>query len=199
MKLVAVIAASLLTVAAFAQSPAVETETASAGLLGKRYLGAGFAWTDIKDSSIEGLDAGLVVNVPVNANVDLTASYGYSWVEGVIGVGHTASVAATAYTTKGENKYYGSLSTGYAWVENRFDKDHMVWGAEVGIERAVNDKVATSFSVGYDDDFGQHRESYWNVAIGASYNVTSKIVATAEVALIEGGSVSYLSGVAYRF
>ncbi len=199
MKLVAVFAASLLSVAAFAQSAAVEPQAASAGLIGKRYIGTGFGWTDINHSSIEGLGAGIDVNVPVTANLDITASYGFSWVEGVIGVGHTASVAATSYITRGDSKYYGSLSTGYAWVENRFDKDHQVWGVEVGIERAVNEKISSTFSVGYDDDLGQHREGAWDVAIGATYNICSKLVGTAEISLIEGGSISYVAGVAYRF
>lgn len=199
MKLVALVAASLLSVAAFAQSATVEPQTASAGLIGKRYIGTGFGWTDINHSSVEGLGAGIDVNVPVNANFDLTASYAYSWVEGVIGVGHTASVAATGYITRGDDKYFAALSTGYAWIENLFDKDHMVWGAEVGIERAVNEKVSSTFSVGYDDDFGQHRDSAWDVTVGATYNFSAKLVGTAEVSLIEGGSIGYLAGVAYRF
>ena len=199
MKLVAVIAASLLSVAAFAQSPAVETETASAGLLGKRYVAAGFGWTDLKHSSVDSLAAGLSVNVPVKANLDLTASYGYSWLEGATGIGHTASLAATGYVARGEDKFFGSLSAGYAWVDNRFDSDHPVWGVEVGVERSLNDKFAATLSVGYNDDLGQRRESTWNVALGASYNVTSAIVATAEVAYVEFGSFGYMAGVAYRF
>ena len=71
MKLVAVFAASFLSVAALAQSTTVETESASAGLLGKRYVAAGFGWTDINHSSVEGMAAGLNLNVPVHTNFDL--------------------------------------------------------------------------------------------------------------------------------
>lgn len=81
MKLVAVFAASLISVAAFAQSATVETETVTSGLIGKRYVSAGFAWTDINNSSVEGMGAGLNLNVPVpptSTSTSATATHGWS-------------------------------------------------------------------------------------------------------------------------
>ena len=199
MKLVAVIAASFLTVASFAQSAKVETETETAGLIGKRYVSAGFGWTDINNSSVEGMGTGVDVNIPFHTNFDLTVGYSYSWLEGAIDLGHTASLGVTGYITRGENKYYATLSTGYVWASDDFDSDHGIWGARAGIERAVTEKISASFSVGYDDDFGQHRDAVCDVAIGGTYNITSKLVASAEVAYIEYGSVGYSAGLAYRF
>ncbi len=197
MKLVAVIAASVLSVAAFAQTTAVDTETSSAGLIGKRYVDTGFSWVDINNSSVEGMDAGLAVNVPVNANFDVSLGYSYAWLEGAEELGHTVNAAVTGYITRGENKPFARLNVGYDWA--KFDSDHGIWGAAVGIERAVNSKLSSTLSVGYGDDFGQHRQGAWNVALGATYNVTSKIVVSAEVAYIELGSLGYTAGVAYRF
>ena len=199
MKLVAVFAASLLSVAALAQSTTVETETVTAGLLGKRYVAAGFGWNDYNHTGTDGLGAGLDFNLPVHTNIDLSLNYGYSWLEGVTGVGHVLNAAVTGYITRGENKPYLTLSTGYVWAERRFDSDHGVWGAEVGIERAVNDKISSTFSVGYDDDFRNHGEGLWDVAIGATYNITDKLVGTAEVSYIEYGTIGYSVGVAFRF
>lgn len=199
MKLVAVIAASLLSVAAFAQSANVQTETASAGLIGKRYVSTGFGWVDYNHSSIEGMGTGLDVNIPFHSNFDLTVGYSYAWLEGAEELGHTADVAVTGYIVRGENKFFAGLSTGYVWASEWLDSDHGVWGAKAGIERAVNDKISSTFSVGYDDDFGQHRDSAWDVSIGATYNFTAKWVGTAEVSYIEGGSYGYTAGVAYRF
>ena len=197
MKLVAVLAASLLSVAAFAQSATVDTEASSAGLLGKRYVEAGFSWTDINHSSVEAMGTGLDVNVPVNANFDVSLGYGYAWLEGSEGLGHSANAAVTGYITRDENKPFARLNVGYDWA--KYDSDHGFWGAQVGIERAVNTKVSSTFSVGYGDDFGQHRVGAWDVALGGPYDITTKIVLSAEVAYIEGGSIGYSAGVAYRF
>lgn len=199
MKLVAVFAASLLSVAALAQSTVVETETVTAGLLGKRYVAAGFGWTDLNHSTVESMGAALDLNVPVHTNFDLSLNYGYSWLEGATEIGHVLNAAVTGYITRGENKPYLTLSTGYVWANRNFDRDHGVWGAEVGIERAVNDKISSTFSVGYDDDFRNHGEGLWDVSIGATYNFTDKLVGTAEVSYIEYGSIGYTAGVAFRF
>ncbi|HQF38108.1 MAG TPA: hypothetical protein PK322_03225, partial [Opitutaceae bacterium] len=192
-------AASLLSVAALAQSTTVETETVTAGLLGKRYVAAGFGWTDIHNSSVEGMGAGLSLNVPVHTNFDVSLGYGYSWLEGVIGVAHTAGTTVTGYITRGQDKYFASAGIGYAWCENLWDKDHGIWDASVGVERAVTDKLSLTTSVSYGDDFGQHRDSQWDVSLGATYNFTAKLVGTAEVSYIERGSIGYYTGVAYRF
>lgn len=199
MKLVAVFAASLLSVAAFAQSATVETETVTAGLLGKRYVGTSFGWTDINNSSVEGMAAGLDVNVPVHPNFDVSLNYGYSWLEGAAGVGHTLDAAVTGYITRGEYKPFVSLSTGYAWVEKRFDSDHGIWGAKAGVEHSLTDKFACTVSVGYDDDFRNHGEGLWDATIGATYNITSALVGRVDVSYIEYGSIGYTAGLALRF
>jgi len=199
MKLVAVFAASLISVAAFAQSATVETETASAGLLGKRYVGASFGWTDVNNSSVEGMGAGLNLNVPVHTNFDLNLGYGYSWLEGVVGVGHSANAALTGYITRGAFKPFASVSTGYEWIEKRFDSDHGVWGAKVGVEYELSSKLACEVDVCYDDDFRNHGEGLWDTSIGATYNFTDKLVGMAKVTYIEYGSIGYMGGLAVRF
>ena len=199
MKLVAVFAASLLSVAALAQSTTVETETVTSGLLGKRYVAAGFGWSDINHSTVEGMGAALNLNVPVHTNFDVTLGYGYSWLEGVVGVGHSAKAALTGYITRGAFKPFASVSTGYEWLENRFDSDHGVWGADVGVECELSRKFAIVASVGYDDDFRNHGEGLWDVTLGGTYNFTDKLVGTAAVAYIEYGTISYNVGVAFRF
>ena len=197
MKLVAVLAASLLSVGAFAQSATVETS--SAGLLGKRYAEAGFGLSDYRHTYIDGLASGLNVNLPVNANFDASLGYSYAWFEGDEGIGHSVNAAVTGYLSRGGNKPYARLGLGYAWLHDWIDSDHGVWSTEVGIERAVNDKVSATFSVGYADDFGQHRAGLWDVSVGGTYAFCSKLVGTAEISYIEYGTVGYAVGLAYRF
>jgi len=199
MKLVAVIAASLLSVGAFAQSTAVQTETASSGLIGKRYVEAGLGWVDYRHTSRDGFGAGVGVNVPVSANFDVGVSYQHSYIQHWINVGDYLGTAATGYITRGQDKYFASLSLGYAWAQRWLDSDHTVWGGSVGIERSVNEKLSTSFSVGYDDDLGQHRVGLWDMSVGANYAFCSKIVGTAKISYIEYGSLGYSLGLAYRF
>lgn len=196
MKLIAVLAASTLSVAAFAQT---QTATVDSGLIGSRYVSAGFGWTDINHSSVEGMSTGLDVNLPLNANFDLSLDYSYAWLEGAVDVGHTVDAGLTGYIARGQDKYFAEASLGYSWIDGRFDDDHAVWGVAAGIERSVSDKVSCTLSAGYDDDFGNHREGSWDGTVGATYSFTAKLVGQASVSLIEGGSIGYAAGVAYRF
>ncbi|HLP02485.1 MAG TPA: hypothetical protein VK163_10720 [Opitutaceae bacterium] len=202
MKLIAVLAASSIGVAAFAQS-SVSTETtapvATAGLLGSRYIAAGFGWTDINHSGVDAMSTGLTLNVPVTANVDVSLGYAYSWAEGAIDLGHAAGATVTGYVVRGNLKPFASASLGYDWSPNSIDKDHGIWGADAGVEYALSDSFAVNASTGYTDDFGQHRDSQWDATVGASYNFTSKLVGTASVSYIEGGSFGYAAGIAFRF
>jgi hypothetical protein len=200
MKLIAVIAASTISAVAFAQDTTVSTETtATAGLLGSRYVAAGFGWTDINHSRIDAMSTGLTLNVPVTANVDVSLGYAYSWAEGAIDLGHAAGATVTGYLVRGQYKPFASASLGYDWSPNSIDKDHGIWGADAGVEYALSDKFAVTASTGYTDDFGQHRDSQWDATVGASYNFTAKFVGTASVSYIEGGSFGYNAGIAYRF
>ena len=205
MKLVAVLAASCLSVAAFAQnvttSVPTETESVTAGLLGKRYVAAGFGWTDINNSSVEMMTTGLTVNVPVHTNFDVALNYGYYWLEGNVGLAHELSADVTGYITRGQDKYFATATLGYDYFDNdrNLGGDHGIWAATAGVERALNDKLALIVSGTYADDFGQHRDSEWKATLGANYNFTSSLVGTAEVSYIEGGSLGYVAGLAYRF
>ncbi len=201
MKLAAVLTASLLSVAAFAQSATVETESATAGLLGKRYVGAGFGWTDINRSSVEAMGTGLELNLPVHPNFDIGVNYGYSWLEGAEEIGHTLGASVTGYLTRAENKPYARLSLGQFWGNDDWynDSDFGIWSAEVGVERAVTDKLSLTFGVSYADNFEKGDNGSWSTALGGTYNLTDSLVATAEVAWIEYGSVGYTAGLAFRF
>jgi hypothetical protein len=199
MKLVAVIAASLLAVGAFAQSATVESQSASAGLIGKRYVDAGFGWIDIRHGSEDLFGAGLSVNVPVHANFDVSLDYSHSYITNWTNLSDYLGTSITGYVPRGDSKYFARVALGYSWAQSWASSDHAVWGTDVGIERAVNDKVSATFSVGYDDDFGQHRDGLWDVSVGGTYAFTSKIVGTAEISYIEYGDVGYSLGMAYRF
>lgn len=201
MKLAAAFTASLLSVAAFAQSATVEPSVATAGLLGKRYVGTGFSWADYNHSGIEGVGTGLDFNLPVHANIDLGLGYSYSWLEGAEEIGHTLGASVTGYITRAENKPYVRLSIGQFWGnDDWYDDDSIgIWGAEVGVERAVSDKLSLTFSVSYNDNFENGDNGAWSTALGGTYNITDALVATAEVAYIEYGTIGYTAGLAFRF
>lgn len=201
MKLAAVLTASILSVAAFAQSATVETESATAGLLGKRFVGVGFGWLDVNHSSVEAMSTGLEFNLPVHTNIDLGLGYGYTWLEGAEEIGHTLGASVTGYFTRAENKPYARLSIGQFWGNDDwyYDADYAIWGAEVGVERAVTDKLSLTFSVSYNDDFENGDNGSWSTALGGTYNLTDALVATADVSWLEYGSVGYTAGLAFRF
>ena len=99
MKLAGVCAAILAGSTVFAQqTPAPAVETASSGLLGKRYVEAGFGVTDYNHFGLDLYSTGVGVNLPVASSLDVGLAYSYSWLESFSDFdAHTLAASVTEF------------------------------------------------------------------------------------------------------
>ncbi len=196
-KLIALFAALVASVAVFAQEAKTEQTEQSAGLIGKSHVDLGFSYLDIKHTGTDAFGTGLNVNVPVANYLDVGFSYQHSWRESHSTDSIDAlSVNATGYLTQGQFKPFGALSLGYAWDNG---DNHSIWSADVGVQTAINDKLAVTVSTGYSDSFKNGRYGLWDATVGASYDITKSVSALAEVSYLEYGNFGYSIGLAYKF
>jgi len=193
-KILGVIAALAAGTSAFAQQAAPAT---SAGLLGQRYASAEFGVININHFALDQFGAGVGVNLPLTANLDLGLGYAHTWVESFSDIdSDILSADLTSYFSQGAIKPFGTIALGYDW--NDFD-DGAIWAVRAGFEYDVNPSFSTAISVGYSDDFESGDASQWDVDVRAHYWVTRSVAAIATVSLIEHGNVGYSLGVAVRF
>ncbi len=181
------------------QTPAVGPQE-SAGLLGKRSANLGFAYTDVKHSSTDAYLATTSVNLPVNANLDVTATYDYNWVESN-GSSHasTFSVSATSYMTAGTVKPFATVGLGYNWPKNFAQSERLVYNTAVGIEIDACKAAALVFAVENKGDFKNSDNSIWSAKVGTNIWINKDVAALLSVSLLERGHLQYSLGVAYRF
>lgn len=168
------------------------------GLLGKRHFDLGFAYVDTNHSNTDAYSTGAFVNVPVSANIDVGAGYGYSWAEGNSANDvHSLGTSVTFFTKEGAYmKPFVSLGLDYVWPDNN---DHFTWAADAGVEFAINSKLAVSVSGGFSDDFRGDIDGNWSGDLSANYWLTKSVAAVAAVSWIEGGHVGYTLGCSFRY
>lgn len=205
MKLAGVCAALVAGSAVYAQqAPAVET-AASSGLLGKRYVEAGFAATDVNHTKRDVFGTGVAVNLPVASSLDVGFAYNYAWAEGNSDLNaSTLAASVTEFvdvTGVSGLKAFGTLALGYEWLDTPWgDDEETFWGADLGVEYSFNSKLSATASVGYTDNFhGPSDDGVWNGTVTANYWLTEKLAANAALSLVEGGDVVYGVGVALKF
>lgn len=202
-KLISVFAAVVTVAAVHAQqiqAPAANNavEPSSPGLIGKRYVAAGFAYTDVKHSTTDAYTVATAVNVPTTSFLDLTASYGHGWVEGN-GKNNVESLdlGATAYCQIANVKPFASASLGYIWP--KYISSRFTYGFDAGAEIAVFEKTSVTVSGGYQDTFKKGNVGTWDGTVAVNYWATKDIVLGVTFSLIEKGDTLYGATVGYRF
>jgi len=192
-KLLAVIAAVASSVTAFAQ----QAPAPSAGLLGQRYAQASFGYFDIKNSPVDAFAAGLGVNLPISASLDVGLSYAHGWIESFSNIDSDVVIGdATFIHVSDTFKTFTTLSLGYDW--NDF-QERTIWGARAGAEFRLTPRAALALSAGYDDDFKSGNNGLWDGTARANYWATDKVALIGSVTWIEGGDVGFSIGAALRF
>jgi opacity protein-like surface antigen len=198
MKKIVVIASSLISAAAFAQTATPQTE--NAGLLGKRYAEASFGWVDVNHSSSDAMAVGVDFNVPVHTNFDLGIGYAYSWLEGGTNLGSVLGADITGYYEYQSFKPFASLGLSQVWANRNIDgNQYVAWDVSAGVEHTVTDCVSLGVSISYADAFRSGDNHTWSGDIVASVKLTDKLLGTAGISYIEGGSFGYTVSLIQRF
>ena len=200
-----IIALGALAIAGATYAQTTTSETAPAGLLGQRYAQIEFGAADISDYSKNQYGLGVGANLPLSANLDLSAGYGYSWIRGV---GHVngLSSSVTAYTSFGGAKPFVGGGVGYSWTRWSGGKDNQVnWGLTAGVEIPVGVVTITPRIV-YSDDFEDSYASSQQLSyeVEANYWLNRSTAIFAEVGYVDfkhasDHAVTYGAGARFKF
>jgi hypothetical protein len=186
-----------LATVSFAQQATATASTAS--LLGVQYVEAGFGYLDVKHSDRGEYGVGANVNVPVTANLDLTAGYSHAWLENNDSFyDNVVFVDATAYLTEDAFRPFASAGLGYVWVGSG-DDDFAIWNVGTGVEYSINAKTAVTALVNYSDAFEDRFEGSFSGTAGVSHWFTPSIAGTFSVTWIEEGDVGYGVSAIFKF
>ena len=183
-------------------TPVVTTDatgqTLGSGLLGKRYVDAGFGYIDFKDFNDNQLSAGGSINLPVNANIDLGVGYSYNWLDDHSSIdAHAWDVGATYYFTQGSIKPFGTVSLGYIFQD--FADDEATWGVSAGLEFLATEKLSFRASVGYDDYFDNAYDESISGGVDVAYWFSEKVAGQVGARLFEGGDRGAAASIVIRF
>ena len=211
--LVGTLAALAVGSSLFAQT--AET-SASAGLLGQRYVGASLSIEDFRtfddlvgfevDSAIGG---SLSVNVPVRANLDAGFGYSYDKIDDSVfeATQHAIGAGATVYGSWSGVKPFATATIGYSWTDIEVpstgasaNEDDAFWAAGVGVEVPVGPATALRGRVSYNDSFdSDDGDGSWAFSAGVNHWFTRKVAGVASVTFVEDDSVVYVVGARLRF
>ncbi|PTY07779.1 hypothetical protein DB347_06020 [Opitutaceae bacterium EW11] len=199
-KIVGVLAAAVAASSVFAQTaPENPASEGSSGVLGYRYVEAGFGLVDIRGTSHDQEATGLTVNLPVVANIDVALDYSYNWIKGH-GAAHsnTLDVSGIYYLDAGKGlKPFGGVTVGRYWAPH---DARYTWATFAGLEYQVTTALSVSGSVGYNSDFKRGNDAdYWDGTVTGRYFFTRQIGAFLSASLFEGGDRGLAGGVTYKF
>lgn len=200
-KIASVSAALIVAVAAQAQQ-ASSTATESSGLIGKRYVSATASYTDVPSSTWGLFDSNLTFNMPVLSNVDVGATYEYSWLEGHRKINEQApSVYATGYVTEGAFKPFATFQLGYAWDRNPGfqSSNRAVYATQLGVQWSIDKNLALTLSGNRTADFKSGDNSGYSATLGLNIAVTKSVDVIIQGIWAENATGGAGLGMAYKF
>jgi hypothetical protein len=162
------------------------------GVIGKRYVDAGFGLQDPQEYSDVAEAYGLAVNVPLNRNLDVGLSYSYSTLnytpqgalpgEAIDANSHSIGTYATVYNTieKGIKPFLsvnlGTSASSRDFMGGDHGTNYQWWGLSAGAE-FPSKWVSVIASLSYDDDFkrSEFSNQSWTVKTEVNTWITTKI------------------------
>ena len=178
-------------------TPAFSQSAASPSLLGKRSVETDAAYINYSGYPSD-FSVGTTVNVPLNASFDAGASFDHTFQEGD-STHHYEVLGAhlTGYRDVGGVRVFARATLNYEW----WSVENLVWyQADVGVERALCDRLLVSAFVSWHDFFSsQVLDGSFAGTAKLTYWMTPKVAVSGSGALLEGGSIAYRLGVIFVF
>ncbi|MGC4074826.1 MAG: hypothetical protein QM760_20485 [Nibricoccus sp.] len=185
-----------------------DADSASPGLIGKRYAGADFLLKDYRDLADNGYGGTLVFNQPISEVVDLSANYAFNQAnsQSTDLTQSAISVGAVYYQQLDGYKPFMSAGLGYVWDHWDFpaptvgDNDEgFSYKIGLGVEVPLTDKTAAIGEVSYQDGIDSGTEESWGIELGVNHWFTEKVALKASVYVVEDDSVSFRIGARFAF
>jgi len=200
------IAACGLALAASAQSTGIPAPSTNygKGLLGQTYVGLGYGYTDLHDSSVNLQALRFEYNQPLNTGFDLNLGYTGTRTSLFADNRNTwQSFDANAVAFLPDRTWgrpYLSVGGGWTWVKNAGVKDNsFLYQLETGVEVQATTALSVTPYVKYLETPSLHIDNRWRYGVKANYWLTSQWGVSAGVGLDNKVNTTYALGVNFRF
>jgi hypothetical protein len=206
--LLAAVAAFGLAISSSAQSanagtPAAGSDTGR-GLLGQTYVGIGYGYTDLHDSSVNFQGLNFQYNQPLNTGFDLNLGFGDSWSSPYSGTRirqQTVSASAIAFVPNlAWGRPFIGVNGGWMWTKTTGARDNsFLYGLDTGVEFQVTKELSLTPMVSYTDAASLHVNNKWGYGVKANYWITDQWGLNAGVGQDNKVNMTYSVGTTFRF
>jgi hypothetical protein len=174
----------------------------SQGVIGKRYVEAGFDLQNVQHTSHNAYDANISANIPIIKGIDISGGYSYGWYDRKPLHQDYNDIGTSVKLYKAIEdgvKPFISAGLGYSWFNEKLDSgwyftgngknsyshNSATWGASAGVEFPYK-WISVTPRIGYSDDFSTTSKSTqaWRYGVTASSWITSKIGIYGEAAYV---------------
>jgi hypothetical protein len=206
--LLAIIAVVGLAATAHAQTagagiPAPAPETGK-GLLGQTYVGVGYGYTDLNNSSVNYQGLSFSYNQPLNTGFDLNLDIGNAWSSEFSGVRtrqQSFEAAAVAFIPdRAWGRPFFSVGAGWLWVKTAGVSDNsFLYSFDTGVEFQATRELSITPFVSYTDATSLHVNNKWGYGVKAHYWMTDQWGVAGALSRDNKSNMTYSTGVTFRF
>jgi hypothetical protein len=200
--------ATLLAVAASAQTISAPGAAPDSGLLGKRYVSIDLATENFRHIPVNNrLSEEIDVNLPVASMLDFDFGYAHAQIDDLPLIevqDQQIGGDVTAYKRLGALKPFASVGLSHTWekASNDFGSvrdDYGAYDLGVGAEYSVNRFISVDANADFGQTLGSDKTHTWVYTVGIHAWMTPKVCAAMHVSFNQGDSVSYEAGVRLVF
>jgi hypothetical protein len=197
-----------LTASAWAQTTGASTPAPSAeigkGLLGQTYVGVGYGYTDLNNSSVNLQGLSFDYNQPLNKGFDFNLGFGDAWSSKISGSRtRQQSFEASAVAFMPDlawGRPFFSVGAGWFWTKTAGISDNsFLYSFDTGVEFQATKELSITPFVSYTDATSLHVNNKWGYGVKANYWFTDQWGLAASLSRDNKSNMSYGAGVNFRF
>ena len=197
-----------LTATAWAQTagasiPAPAPDTGK-GLLGQTYVGVGYGYTDLNNSSVNYQGLSFSYNQPLNTGFDLNLDIGNAWSSKFSGTRNrqqSFEAAAVAFIPdRAWGRPFFSVGAGWFWTKTAGVSDNsFLYSFDTGVEFQATRELSITPFVSYTEATSLHVNNKWGYGVKAHYWMTDQWGVVGALGRDNTSNMTYSTGVTFRF
>jgi hypothetical protein len=186
-----------------ASTPAPAPETGK-GLLGQTYVGVGYGYTDLNNSSVNYQGLSFSYNQPLNTGFDLNLDIGNAWSSEFSGVRtrqQSFEAAAVAFIPdRAWGRPFFSVGAGWLWTKTAGVSDNsFLYSFDTGVEFQATRELSITPFVSYTGATSLHMNNKWGYGVKAHYWMTDQWGVAGALSRDNKSNMTYSTGVTFRF
>lgn len=184
-------------------APAPATEVGK-GLLGQTYVGLGYGYTDLNNSSVNYQGLSFAYNQPLNTGFDLNLNLADAWSSQSSG-GRTRQqsfeAAAVAFIPdRSWGRPFIGVGAGWLWTKTAGVSDNsFLYSLDTGVEFQATRELSITPVVSYTDATSLHVNNKWGYGVKAHYWLTDQWGVLGALGRDNKANMTYSTGVTFRF